>query len=164
MMGTKASVYLRVLVSLAAISMIIGGCKPPVYTKSSQQLAAVNLKGGVLATFNVNGKIINVWVTNTDVINSLYEMKNNSSLHLIPNGPILTGAGEQDSNLPYHWHFDPDLVRMTAESNKACDVTPDIVEQNVNEYIHQTGNYCPSGAVLVKLLDYRFPPPGILNG
>lgn len=163
----KYSLVARVSIIFIAVSLISAGCAPAFSLKvkaEKQQTAASSLKGGVLALFKVNGEYFNVWVTNPETINSLYELDRNPKLQLVPSGPILAGAGEKDHNLPYHWHLDPVLTRMVAASQKTCSAAPSKVEETIDTFVQQIGNYCPTGAVLIRLLDYRFPPPGILRG
>jgi hypothetical protein len=163
----RYSLYARVSFIFFALLLIAAGCAPAFTFKDKteeQQTTASSLKSGVLATFKTDGEYFSVWVTNLETIKRLYELDSNPKLQLIPSGPILAGAGEKDHNLPYHWHLDPELTHLVAASQGTCSATPSIVEETIDMFLQYIGNYCPSGAVLIRLLDYRFPPPGILRG
>jgi hypothetical protein len=157
----------RISIIFLVILLFAAGCAPGFTLHGQperQQTTASSLKGGVLATFKIDSEYFNLWVTNPETIKSLYELNSNPELQLVPSGPILAGAGEEDHNLPFHWHLDPDLTRLVAASQGNCSAAPSTVEEAIDTFLHKVGSYCPSGAVLVRLLDYRFPPPGILRG
>jgi hypothetical protein len=60
------------------------------------------LRGGALATFEVEGESFRVWTTNPQTIHDLHELQLGTSTANIPNGRILRGPGRARHNTPYH--------------------------------------------------------------
>ena len=132
-----------------AVVLINGGNPFP-----SQAIEA-ELEGGVLATFDVAGEQFNLWTTNEDTINDIMALQDNPDLSLHPNGPILYGPGEADHNAPWGWHLDPQQTQMVEVSIEVCDGRPSYVEGETEEFVENIGNYCPWGAELVNVQDFR---------
>ncbi|HEX2282869.1 MAG TPA: GerMN domain-containing protein, partial [Thermomicrobiales bacterium] len=115
------------------------------------------LEGGVLATFDVAGEHFNVWVTNETTIDAILALEADPSLGTFPNGPILNGPGEADHNLPWSWHLDPEETEMVEVAIEVCDGRPSFVEGEVEYFVETVGHYCPWGAELVNVQDFRNP-------
>ena len=113
------------------------------------------LEGGVLATFEVAGEQFKVWVTNEDTIDDILAMDADSSIMMHPHGPILYGTGEADHNLPWSWRLDPEQVSMVEVSMELCDGRPSFVEGEVEYFVETVQQYCPWGAELVSVQDFR---------
>jgi len=113
------------------------------------------LAGGVLATFAVGDEQFKVWVTNPDTIEQLFALQAGESQANIPNGQILRGPGRGDHNEPWSWHLDPERIAMAEITIEVCDGTPSFVEDNVDQFVDEVGQYCPWNAELVELQDYR---------
>jgi hypothetical protein len=113
------------------------------------------LSGGILATFRVVDEEYKVWVTNPQTIQQILDLRDGKSEDTIPNGVILRGAGEGDSNAPYSWHIDPEQIEMAAFTIEVCDAEPSYVEANIDEFVDVVGRYCPWSAELVSVVDYR---------
>src|SRR5262249_25577286 len=113
------------------------------------------LDGGVLATFEVGSERFNVFVTNPTTIDQLFELKNGTSVANIPNGRILKGAGQGRHNAPYSWHLDPREIEMAFSAIEVCDGAPSYVQNHLSEYVNVVKRYCPWGARLVELQDFR---------
>jgi hypothetical protein len=73
----------------------------------------------------------------------------------IPNGRILRGTGQGAHNAPFSWHLDPADIQIVDVAIELCDGTPRFVEQNLAEYVDRITRYCPWGARLVAVTDYR---------
>jgi len=112
------------------------------------------LRGGALATFEVEGERFRVWTTNPQTIHDLHELQRGTSTANIPNGRILRGPGRARHNAPYHWHLDPQDIAMAEVAIELCDALPSYVEENVDEFVERVGRYCPWAAELVELRDY----------
>jgi hypothetical protein len=113
---------------------------------------------GVIAIFDVHGEQFRVWTTNEDTINDLYALQAGESDANIPNGPIAHGNGPEGAepvNVPWSWHYDPELVEMAEVTIEVCDGTPSFVEANVDYFVEDVGQYCPWNAELVEIIDYR---------
>jgi hypothetical protein len=121
------------------------------------------LRGGALATFEVEGERFRVWTTNPQTIQDLRELQQGTSTANIPNGRILRGPGQASHNAPYHWHLDPQDIAMAEVAIEVCDGLPSYVEENVEEFVERVGRYCPWAARLAELRDYTGrvdqPPP-----
>jgi len=112
------------------------------------------LRGGALATFEVEGERFRVWTTNPQTIRDLRELQQGTSTANIPNGRILRGSGRARHNAPYHWHLDPQDIAMAEVAIEVCDALPSYVEENVGEFVERVGRYCPWAAQLVELRDF----------
>jgi hypothetical protein len=112
------------------------------------------LRGGALATFEVEGERFRVWTTNPQTIHDLHELRRSTSTANIPNGRILRGSGRARHNAPYHWHLDPQDLTMAEVAIEVCDALPSYVEENVEEFVERVGRYCPWAAQLIELRDY----------
>jgi hypothetical protein len=113
------------------------------------------LEGGILATFSVVGEHFNVWVTNEVAIDDILALQANPDLNTFPNAPILFGAGEANHNQPWSWHLDPANVEMVEMSIELCDGRPSFVEGEVEYFVETVERYCPWGAELVEVQDFR---------
>ena len=114
-----------------------------------------DLRGGVVATFAVSGEQFNVFVTNAQTIAQLFALRNGTGTATIPSARIHRGAGAGNHNAPYTWYLDPADIEMASATIELCDGRPSYVEDNVGEYVDVVKRYCPWGATLVKLADYR---------
>ena len=112
------------------------------------------LSGGLLATFEVDGEIFHVWVTNPKTIDDLKALASDTNKASVPTGPILPGSGSGDHNAPWSWHFDPVEMEMAEKASKECDQRPSYLEQNLQELLEMVGRYCPSGAALLDITEY----------
>jgi hypothetical protein len=109
------------------------------------------LKGGILATFEVAGEQFRVWVTNPQTVQQILDLAAGTSSASIPNGRILRGPGSADYNLPWSWHLDPEEIEMAEMTIEACDGTPSYVEEHLAEFVDTIGRYCPWSARLVEV-------------
>ncbi len=112
---------------------------------------AVLLRGGALATFEVEGERFRAWTTNPKTIQDLHNLQQGTSTASIPNGRILYGSGRARHNVPYHWHLDPQDIALAQFAIELCDASPTYVEENVDEFVGTVGRYCPWHARLTKL-------------
>src|SRR5690606_871351 len=113
------------------------------------------LEGGVVATFDVSGTSFKVFVTNPTAIARLVAIDAGGDLGQIPNGPILRGPGAGGHNAPFAWHLDPDETEIVDVAIELCDGSPSYVQDHLDEFVDVVGRYCPWGAKLVRLDDYR---------
>jgi hypothetical protein len=149
----KKQVIVKNLLVALVFSLILGACQIP--RNEQPEPTASELTGGVLATFSVQDERFRVWVTNTDTIRQLQALEAGNSEAKIPDGKLLAGPGKGDHNAPWKWHLDPVDTKMTATADKDCDVAPTTLAEDLDEYINKVGRYCPSGAELLILIDYR---------
>lgn len=136
------------LIATAAAAIALGACSSP--TAPSD-----DLRGGVLATFDVSGQRFKAFVTNAQAIADLFALRDGRSTASIPNGRVLRGRGAGDHNAPYDWHLDPNDIQMAGATIELCDGSPSYVQANIGEYVDVIGRYCPWGASLVSIQDYR---------
>lgn len=127
---------------------ILAGCTSPT-------APSPDLKGGVLATFEVSGERFKTFVTNPVAVAELFAIQRGDSNASIPNGRIRRGTGTGNHNAPFGWHLDPEDLVMAALTIELCDGRPSFVQANVGEYVDVIGRYCPWGARLVALQDFR---------
>ena len=134
--------------TLVALLLIAPACGSPV-------APSPDLEGGVEATFDVSGVQFKVFVTNPTTIGQLLDLSRGVNTGLFPNGPIRRGAGAGGHNEPYSWHLDPAQTEMAEVAIEVCDGSPTYVEEHLDEFVDVVGRYCPWGAKLAKLEDYR---------
>lgn len=111
------------------------------------------LEGGVLATFDVYGERFSIFVTKASTIDQIIALWNGQSNARIPNGRLR--AGRVSYNLPWSWHIDPEEIEMAEATIELCDGTPSFVESELDYWLQTVGYYCPWGARLIALKDYR---------
>jgi hypothetical protein len=113
------------------------------------------LRGGIVATFDVDGERFRVWVTNPQTIEQILALRDGTSEASIPNGRLRRRAGRRRHNRPWHWHLDPEEIEMAEATIELCDGRPSFIEENRDEFIAQVGRYCPWLARLEGVLDCR---------
>ena len=135
--------------AVAALILLLAiGC-------SSPTAPSPDLNGGVVATFEVGPERFQVFVTNTAAIARLLDLRRGATTGSIPNGRIRHGAGAGQHNAPHAWHLDPDDIQIVGLAIELCDGAPSYVDAHVDEYVEVIGRYCPWGARLVRVDDYR---------
>jgi hypothetical protein len=158
--GALALIVLITSFALAAAASALAGQHTAVAVKQSgavkppKPVNARALRGGVLATFDVHGEVFRVWVTNPQTIDQLFALQQGSTA-AIPIGRVLRGPGRAAHNAPWGWHFDPDRFGLADFTIELCDARPSYVEENLKYFVKTVGSYCPWGAVLVDLRDFR---------
>jgi N-acetylneuraminic acid mutarotase len=118
-------------------------------------IATCDLRGGMLATFDVVGQRFTVWVTNKTAIDQVLAIQQGRTTATIPVARILRGPGQAAHNAPYHWHMDPDNIEFAVAAIEVCDGTPSFVESHIDYFVDVVKTYCPWSAKLVALQDYR---------
>ncbi len=113
------------------------------------------LSGGVLATFDVEGEVFRVWVTNAGTIAQLADLRDGLSAANIPVGPLLAGPGRGDHNSPWNWHLDPAETSMAEVTIELCSGLPSFVEADLDVWLNVVGSYCPWSAKLLELQEFR---------
>jgi hypothetical protein len=145
----------RRIVGLIVMGLLTGALLRLIYRALQEMKSWPGaLRGGALATFEVEGERFRVWTTNPQTIHDLHELQRGTSTANIPNGRILRGPGRARHNAPYHWHLDPQDIAMADATIEVCDGLPSYVEENVEEFVERVGRYCPWAAELVELRDY----------
>jgi hypothetical protein len=145
----------RRIVGLIVMGLLTGALLKLIHQTLQKMKGGMGaLRGGALATFEVEGERFRVWTINPQTIHNLHELQQGTSTANIPNGRILRGPGQARHNAPYHWHIDPQDMTMAEAAIEICDGLPSYVEENVDEFIERVGRYCPWAAELVELRDY----------
>lgn len=144
---------LHIMIGLFLGVAVLAACAPaatPPSTPTPNPLA-----GGVLVTFDVDGEVFRVWVTNPATIEQIIALRDGKSQANIPNGAIREGPGQGNHNAPWSWHLDPEEIEMAEMTIELCDGRPTYVEENLAEFVNTVGRYCPWSARLVEVQDYR---------
>jgi hypothetical protein len=113
------------------------------------------LRGGVLATFAVEGERFSVWITDPADVHHVLALQRDQSLPGIPNGRLRRGAGQGNHNAPFTWHLDPADIEFADVTIELCDGSPSYVQAHLDEYVDRVERYCPWSARLVSVVDYR---------
>ena len=145
-MKRKSQHHWRVVLPLVFISL---GCSDDPFQPGDE------LRGGILATFEVVDEEFNVWVTNPQTIEQILSLRDGGSLATIPNGVLREGRGAGDHNRPWSWHLDPQETVMAEQTVEVCSGKPSFVESDLDQWINVVGRYCPWSAVLIQVSDFR---------
>ncbi|MDO8472206.1 MAG: hypothetical protein Q7T05_00110 [Dehalococcoidia bacterium] len=113
------------------------------------------MKGGVLATFDIHGQPMRVFVTNPSTIDSLYKLQSGLSNAKIPFGALKPGPGAGFSNAPWSWHLDPVDISMAELTAELFDGLPQFVEDDLAKWLNTVKRFSPWQAKLVDIKDYR---------
>jgi hypothetical protein len=138
----------RRAVLVIALALAPAGCGAPT-------APSPDLEGGIVATFDVSGERFKVFVRNAAAVEQLLQLRRGAGGGSIPNGRILRGAGAGGHNGPRAWHLDAHDIEIVDVAIELCDGRPSYVDANVGEYVDVIGRYCPWGASLVRIDDYR---------
>ncbi len=122
---------------------------------SSPTSPSPELRGGVVATFQVGQDQFKVFVRNPSAIDRLLALQRGAPGGSIPNGRILRGSGAGAHNAPRAWHLDPVDIDIADATIELCDGSLAYVDANLTEYVEVVKRYCPWGARLVGLTDHR---------
>lgn len=134
--------------TLLLVATVFIACKTPTSPSS-------DFNGGIIVIFAVGTEQFKVFVTNPKAIDQVFALRNGTGVATIPNARILRGAGAGNHNAPFSWHLDPSDIQFAFATIELCDGRPSYVEKNVGEYVDTVKRYCPWGATLVKIDDYR---------
>lgn len=140
-----------VIAALLAAAVVGAACGGP----TSPSDPGRSLAGGVLATFAVGSDQFKVWITNPAAIDRVMALSRGEGGGSIPNGKLVRGPGRASHNAPYSWHLDPVDIQIVEFTIELCDGNPQYVEANVPEYADRIGRYCPWGARLISVNEYR---------
>jgi len=58
-------------------------------------------------------------------------------------------AGDGGFNAPYRWHLEPASIRFESVRRDACDALPLDVEEDLERWMSEVGEYCPWAARVV---------------
>jgi len=143
------------LKNIASLAIVLAILAASASACGSPAAPSPGLTGGVLAAFTVETESFKVFVTNATAIDRLFQLERGQIAGLFPNGRILRGSGAGNHNAPHPWHLDPGDIEMVDLAIELCDGRPSYVDANVGEYVDVVGRYCPWGATLVSITDYR---------
>jgi len=111
------------------------------------------LSGGVLATFDVVGEQYSIFITNKETILQVFALQRGESQANIPSGRLIRGSVAY--NRPWSWHIDPEDVHMAEMTIELCDGLPSHVEGDLNYWVDTVQRFCPWGAKLIQVQDFR---------
>jgi hypothetical protein len=134
-----------VLLALFLVACSDGGEDPP---------CCQSVPGGLYATFDVGSEVIHVSFTHPDGMAQVRAVWAGTSSATIPNGELVCGAVPW--NPPWHWHMNPESVRMADVTAEVCDGEPSYVEANCATF--GAGRYCPWAAAITDLRDCSVDP------
>ena len=111
------------------------------------------LSGGILATFDVVGERYSIFITNSNTIEQVLAVQRGESNATIPSGRLVRGSVFY--NEPWSWHIDSEDIHMAEVTIELCDGTPSQVEDNLDYWLQTVERFCPWGATIVKIEDFR---------
>lgn len=112
-----------------------------------------SLCGGIVVSFDVNGEVYNVFITDEEAIEDVFAVQRGESQAMIPSGKLLRGS--QCYNLPWGWHIDPEDIHMAESTIALCDGLPSHVEDDLDYWVDTVERFCPWSAKIVHIEDYR---------
>lgn len=137
--------YRTILITAALIALLFGfSCSTP---------EGSELRGGVLATFDVQGERYSIFIMNSETIEQVVALSKGQSDARIPSGRLL--RGQVSYSKPWHWHIDSQDIAMAEVTIELCDGRPSDLENNLDYWIDTVGRFCPWSARLMELKDYR---------
>ncbi len=145
---------LRLLGLISCLLVALAACAAPANTPGPVPTPGGQLKGGMLATFQVGRETFRVWTTDSRASERLEDLAGPGSPTGTPSGPVLAGPGLGDHNSPWSWHFDLQGFSIVEAAGADCDGLPGDVEENFTSYSQVIGGYCPSAAVLLDITHY----------
>jgi hypothetical protein len=147
--GLPAATFASPWNQAASSRSTVGPVEPP------KRITTSALRGGVLATFDVHGEVFHAWVINAEAIDALFALREGNSTATIPIGRVRRGPGQAAYNAPWRWHFDPEQFAFADATIELCDAMPSFVDENLRYFSKTVRTYCPWGAVLVDVRDFR---------
>lgn len=139
----------RIARILVVLSILISGCD------SSSTNPDDELSGGVLATFDVEDEQFSIWITSETAIQQAIDLRDGTSTASIPNGKLRRGSGAADHNAPWSWHLDPEEIRFADATIELCSGIPSFIENDIDEWVDNVGQFCPWSAELRSIEDFR---------
>ena len=127
----------------ALVAVLVAGC--------GEDPVSEPLSDGVMGTFVANSDTFKVWITDDQARADVVAVWNGTGNKTIPNGKLNLGPGILAYNEPWSWHIDQDDISMVASASEECDGTPSEVEANLDEWINDKGQFCPSDSKLIFL-------------
>ncbi len=112
-----------------------------------------DLKGGVLATFDVAGERYSILFKNPQAIAAVLAVQKGESQAHIPNGKLV--KGQVSYNQPWHWHIDPEDVSMAEMTIEIYDGLPSHVENDLEYWLNTVKRFAPWQAKIIDVKDYR---------
>lgn len=106
-----------------------------------------------MVTFEVDGEMYNVFITNEDTIEQAFAVQGGESQATIPNGKLVRGS--KCYNLPWGWHIDTEDIHMAESTIALCDGLPSHIEENLDYWIDTIERFCPWSATIIHIEDYR---------
>ena len=104
----------------------------------------------VTYTISVEGEQFRIRVQDAQAIARLDERMSSNTTGVIL-GRVATGNG--GFNAPWSWHLEPGSIEVPDVTIELCDGLPSYVEENLDDWLDQVGNYCPWGARVVMRTD-----------
>lgn len=99
------------------------------------------------------GYVFRVHVTGETAISQVLAFGRGENMDHIPIGPVARGT---EWNSPeYSWHMNGATMSMTAVAIELCDASPAYVEEVVDQWIAEVGQYWPWSGWLKQVSDCR---------
>jgi hypothetical protein len=153
-MRTTGLRFVAVLASLVLLGVLTGCGDSPEDTIENpidHPRTARSFLFGVRGVSGEKGQFV-AMTTRSDVLAALEAelMRPEAERTLHVHGPIERGDGGH--NAPWSWHFVPEDWRMVEISIELCDGTPELVEEDVDYWVDDVGQFCPWGSYVLREL------------
>ncbi|MFW5926093.1 MAG: hypothetical protein ACOCV4_07985 [Myxococcota bacterium] len=108
--------------------------------------------GGALVQFRICDEPIALWITDGDFIDEAIENAGEDPGRVPVFGEVVAGT---DCDPQWSWHVQPDDALWADATIELCDGCPSYLEDNLDDWIDQVGNYCPWAAEVETVDDRR---------
>ena len=134
---------------IVAISLVVlAACTNQVTPPPAPTPGGV-LSSGVLVTFSTHGESFNIWLTKSDLIEELEELRRPDRIQLSPEGQVQPGPGVGNHNAPWGWYFNEEDLEFVTSVDPNCNMPPSEVESNLTRFMEHIGRYCPGAELLL---------------
>lgn len=142
--------YHRILLGVA-VAALLAGCDPdPI----DRQLC-IDRAGGALITFDVVGEAFTAWITDDAFIRESMQLLEGPE----PRVPIFFEVRPGvECDPDWSWHVAPHNVEWTDITIELCDARPSYIEENLEAWIAEVGQWCPWSAEVIGVMDMREAP------
>lgn len=110
--------------------------------------SCADLREGALITFDVAGQSLTVWITNTTFIAEAERLLDEGTSRIPRFDEVIAAQG---CDPQYAWTVDPEAVEFVDVTRELCAGTPAYVDNNLDAWIDELGDYCPWSAQVIEV-------------
>lgn len=108
--------------------------------------------GGALVHFRICDEPLALWITDDEFIDEAIDNAGEGQVRVPVFDQVVAGT---DCDPQWSWHVQPDQAGWADATIELCDGCPSYLEENLDDWIDQVGNYCPWSAEVESVDDRR---------